>query len=396
MILITSTIFGVIVIAATLGAVTFLILIERKVAAYIQDRIGPNRVGPRGLLQTVADAIKLLFKEDFIPAEADKFLFFLGPSLVMLSAMLIMAAIPFGGRWQIDGWKQSIPLQIVPGLDVGIVYVVTVAIGAVYGVLLGGWASNNKYAFFGSLRAVAQILSYEIPLGVCLLCVFLLVSDLRLETVVHRQMETGWHWLVFYQPAVFFIMLVTVFAETNRLPFDTPEAEQEIVAGYHTEFSSMEFGMYFLGEYAHLIASSALLVTLFLGGWHFPGLTPDVVGGLGQTILKLFVFSVKTVVMILIFMWARWTLPRFRFDQILRLGWTGLLPLSLILLAITGVFTYFGLAWTVWMTLANIGVLAGALAWSWLAEQRSTPPTRVAPLPSAESPKTPMEATGPC
>jgi NADH-quinone oxidoreductase subunit H len=364
MFLIGSAIFGILLLAATVGAVPFLVLMERKVSAYIQDRIGPNRVGPRGLFQPVADGLKLLFKESFIPAEANLFLFFLGPALAMFSALAIMAVIPFGGILAIAGYK--FPLQIAPNLDIGILYFIMVSIGSVYGIIIGGWACNNKYSFYGALRSVAQILSYEIPLGVCILTVFLLVSDLRLEVVVQRQLHIGW--LILYQPAVFLVMLVCIFAELNRLPFDTPEAEQELVAGFHTEYSAMEFGLFFLGEYAHMIAGSALLATLFFGGWHLPYLTPGPEGGIPQTILKLIIISAKIFVMIFIFMWARWTLPRFRFDQSLRLGWKALLPLALVLLVLTAILTYFGLARTYWMTLANIAVLIGAYGWSWIRQ----------------------------
>ncbi len=367
MFLIGSAIFGILLLAATVGAVPFLVLMERKVSAYIQDRIGPNRVGPRGLFQPIADGIKLLFKENFIPADANLILFFLGPALAMFSALAVMAVIPFGGILTIAGWK--IPIQIAPNLDIGIIYFLMVSIGSVYGIIIGGWACNNKYSFYGALRGVAQILSYEIPLGLCILSVFLLISDLRLEEVVRQQVQTGW--LILYQPAVFLVMLACTFAELNRLPFDTPEAEQELVAGFHTEYSSMEFGLYFLGEYAHLIAGCALLATLFFGGWHLPYLTPGPEGGIMQTILKLIIISAKIFVLIFVFMWARWTLPRFRFDQSLRLGWKALLPLALVLLVITGIFAYFGLARTYWMTLANIGVLAGAYGWSWLTESKN-------------------------
>jgi len=380
MILITSAIFGLMVIGATLAAVPYLILMERKVAAYIQDRIGPNRVGPRGLLLPVADGIKIFFKENFVPGEANRFLFFLGPSLTMRGAMAVMAVIPFGGVLTIYGYK--IPIQIAPGLDVGIVFAVLIGIGSIYGIIIGGWASNSKYSFYGAVRAVSLILSYEIPLGVCLLAVFVMFRDLRLEEAVRMQMQNGW--LILYQPGVFLIMFIATLGELSRLPFDVAEAEQELVAGYHTEYSSMEFGLFFLGEYAHMIATSALLATIFWGGWHFPYLTPDVEGGIGQTILKLVMISAKMVVLIFFYMWVRWTLPRYRFDQVLRVGWQWLLPMSLALLVITGIFVYFQIAWTFWMTLANVGVLGIGFVGSliqenkrpWKSETLSTLPNR--------------------
>ncbi len=367
MLILTSTIFGLIVIGATLGAVPYLILVERKVSAYIQDRVGPNRVGPHGIFQPVADGIKIFFKENFVPAEANRLLFFLGPALTMLGAMAVMAVIPFGGIWMLRGYH--IPIQIAPGLDVGVVYAVLIGIGSIYGIIIGGWASNNKYSFYGAFRAVALILSYEIPLGVCVLCVFVLVQDLRLEVAVRQQMLNGW--IFFYQPAVFIVMFIATLGELSRLPFDVAEAEQELVAGYHTEYSSMEFGLFFLGEYAHMIATSALLVTIFFGGWHLPYLTPHMEGGFWQTILKLTIMVAKMAVLIFIYMWVRWTLPRYRFDQIINVGWNWLLPMSLALLLLTGIFVYFGIAWTFWMTLANIAVLVAVFLWSIVKEGKS-------------------------
>jgi NADH-quinone oxidoreductase subunit H len=255
-------------------------------------------------------------------------------------------------------------MQIAPGLDIGIIFLVMMATGGVYGIVIGGWASNNKYSFFGGLRSVAQMLSYEVPFGLCLLCMVLMTGNLRLEVVVEKQLQFGW--FILYQPITFILMFVCALAECNRLPFDTPEAEQELVVGYHTEYSSMEFGMFFLGEYAHIIASSALLSTLFLGGWHFPMLTPAVEGGIFQTIIKLAVISAKIFVFIFVFMLARWTLPRFRFDQTLRIGWLGLVPMSMSLVILTGVMTYLKLERTVWMTLANIGVVVAAYLVGWL------------------------------
>ncbi len=354
--LIASAIVGILIIGAVLTTVPFLIWIERKIAAYSQNRLGPNRVGPRGILQAVADGIKILAKENFIPAQAGRGLFYLAPILTMFGALAVLAVIPFGGILTLAHWNLKVPIQVAPGLDVGIVFIVMIASASVYGIILGGWSANNKYSFYGALRSAAQILSYEVPLGLCLLAMILMAGDLKLETFISQQLAHSW--LIFYQPGVFLIMLVCAFAETNRLPFDTPEAEQELVAGYHTEYSSMEFGLFFLGEYTHIIADSALIVTLFLGGWHLPFLITAVEGSLAQTLLKLIIFSAKIALLIFVFMWVRWTLPRFRFDQILRLTWIGLTPLTLLLLSATSILVFLRLNWTFWMPLANILILA--------------------------------------
>jgi len=354
--LIASAIVGILIIGAVLTTVPFLIWIERKIAAYSQNRLGPNRVGPRGILQAVADGIKILAKENFIPAQAGRGLFYLAPILTMFGALAVLAVIPFGGILTLAHWNLKVPIQVAPGLDVGIVFIVMIASASVYGIILGGWSANNKYSFYGALRSAAQILSYEVPLGLCLLAMILMAGDLKLETFISQQLAHSW--LIFYQPGVFLIMLVCAFAETNRLPFDTPEAEQELVAGYHTEYSSMEFGLFFLGEYTHIIADSALIVTLFLGGWHLPFLITAVEGSLAQTLLKLIIFSAKIALLIFFFMWVRWTLPRFRFDQILRLTWIGLTPLTLLLLSATSILVFLRLNWTFWMPLANILILA--------------------------------------
>lgn len=358
--IIAQAILAVIVLVAALLGVAALILMERKVAAYIQDRLGPNRVGPGGILQPFADGLKLFIKEDIIPGAADRALFVLAPALVMFGALAILAIIPFGGVLKLPGVETSIPIQIAPGLDIGVLYVVMIATAGVYGIVLGGWSSNSKYPFYGALRSVAQMLSYEVPMGLALLSVVLLAGDLRPEVIVERQVRDGW--FVLYNPGMFLVMLICAFAETNRLPFDLPETEQELVGGYHTEYSSMKFAMFYMGEYVHIIAASALMVTLFFGGWHLPYLTPAVEGGIGQTLLKLIIFAGKVLMMIFLFMWVRWTLPRFRFDQLLRLGWCSLVPLALLLLSVTGVLVYLHLGNTVWMTVGSVSVLALAYA----------------------------------
>jgi NADH-quinone oxidoreductase subunit H len=330
-----------VVVGVAQGAVAYLILVERKVAAYAQDRIGPNRAGtefglPFGLLQPLADGAKMLLKEDVIPAYVNKPLFILAPAISIIAATIGFAVIPFGpvGRSAPSG----IEFQIAPGVDVGIVYVFAIGSLAVYGVILGGWASNNKYSFLGGLRSSAQLISYEIPLGMSVLGMVLLAGSLDLNQIINYQDGHGlWlsNWLglpawgVFVQPIGCLLFIVSAFAETNRLPFDLPEAEQELVGGYHTEYSAMKFGMFFLGEYLHVITVSYLTVILFFGGWDFPFLNQlqtDWFTGL----LKALVMMAKVGLMILFMMWVRWTLPRFRYDQLMDLAWKSLIPLALV------------------------------------------------------------------
>ena len=312
-----------------------MILIERKIAAWIQDRVGPNRSGPRGILQPFCDGIKLLFKEEYTPDGVDKTLFVLAPALLMGLALASIAVIPFGGQLEI--WGKTIHLQIAH-VDIGVLYLLALSSLSVYGVVLGGWASNNKYSLLGSLRAAAQILSYEVPLVLSLLSMVMLTGTLRLEKIVDIQIQQGW--FILSQPLTFLIFLVCIFAETNRLPFDLPECEQELVAGYHTEYASMKFGCFFLGEYAHIIVSSSLAVVLFFGGWHLPGLTSES-PTIGAALLRVIIFLIKVWAFIFFYMWVRWTLPRFRFDKVMKLAWQSLVPLALLLLISNTLVVYF-------------------------------------------------------
>jgi NADH-quinone oxidoreductase subunit H len=330
----------IIVVLLSQGAVAYLIYVERKVAAYAQDRIGPNRAGrevgvPFGLLQPLADGAKMLLKEDVIPAYVTRPLYLLAPMIAITAATIGFAVVPFGPV----GRGQLIEFQIAPGVDIGILYVFAIGSLAVYGVILAGWASNNKYSFLGALRSSAQLISYEIPLGLSVLGMVLWAGSLDLNAIINWQdRHACWGFLA--SPVGFLIFLVSAFAETNRLPFDLPESEQELVGGFHTEYSAMKFGMFFLGEYLHVITVSFLTVILFFGGWDFPFLNADQTGFL-SAIAKVVVILVKVALVILFMMWVRWTLPRFRYDQLMDLAWKVLIPLALINLVVTaGIVQY--------------------------------------------------------
>jgi NADH-quinone oxidoreductase subunit H len=321
------------VAGAFLGAVPYLVFAERKICAFIQDRVGPNRVGPFGLLQPLADGLKLLFKEDMAPRAADRLLFSLGPLLTYLPAISGFAIIPFGRSWQ---WAdRTIPFQIADP-EVGFLYFFALNGMAVYGLALGGWASNNKYSLLGGLRASAQVVSYEIALVLAFIGVFLHVGSLSPRAIVAHQAEQGWNLLP--QWFGFLIFAVSALAENNRLPFDLPEAEAELVGGYHTEYSSMRFGLFFLAEYAGMITMSAILVTLYLGGWHWPGMPVDPTPSLPAVLASVGVFLGKVALVLFVYIWTRWTLPRFRYDQLMSLGWKGLIPLALLNLVATALF----------------------------------------------------------
>jgi NADH-quinone oxidoreductase subunit H len=329
-----------IVVGVTQGTVAYLILVERKIAAYAQDRIGPNRAGrefglPFGLLQPLADGAKMILKEDVIPSYVSKPLFILAPAIAIIAATIGFAVVPFGpvGAGAPQTPWGPVEFQIAPGIDVGIVYVFAIGSLAVYGVILAGWASNNKYSFLGGLRSSAQLISYEIPLGMSILGMVLLAGSLDLNTIVNWQDSHVWGFLV--QPIGFLLFLISAFAETNRLPFDLPEAEQELVGGYHTEYSAMKFGMFFLGEYLHVITVSYLTVVLFFGGWDVPFLLDQHQTSWLTALAKVFVLTAKVGLMIILIMWVRWTLPRFRYDQLMDLAWKSLIPLALINLVAT-------------------------------------------------------------
>ncbi len=377
-----SIILALVVLGVLLGAVAYCIYFERKIAGWVQDRFGPNRVGPRGIFQSIADGGKLAFKEDVIPGHVDKPLFVLAPTLLFLVAFIGFAAIPWGGELQLGG--KLVRIQVAAP-DIGLLYILGVSGMAVYGVVLGGWASNNKYSFFGGIRAAAQMLSYEIPMGVCIVVIVLTVGTLRLEGITLQQAGHWWgfwpKWNVFLHPLAFLILIITALAESNRAPFDLPEAEQELVQGYHTEYGALKFGMFYLGEYAHMITASALISVLFLGAWHFPWIPwtqPDATGWFA-VILKMLVLFGKVTFFIFLMMWLRWTLPRFRFDQLMRMAWQGLLPVSLGLFVLATVLAYTGRERTIWALVGNVLILAITLL---LASKSRTPVTgRQANLP---------------
>ena len=319
---------------------------ERKVAGFIQDRMGPNRAGPGGLLQPLADAGKMFFKEDFIPALANKWLFIAGPSLAMLTALLASAVIPFGSTFRWDG--QEVVLQGVES-NIGILYVFGVVALGVYGIMIGGWASNNKFSLLGAIRAASQNISYEVAMGLSLIAILMMSSSLSLGEIVSQQ--HGGNWNIFYQPLGFIIFLTCSFAECNRVPFDLPECETELVGGYHTEYGSMKLGFYLFAEYINMFVSSAIISVLYFGGYNYPGMDwvyTQLTSALGTqtghniaTLLGTAVFFGKALFFIFFYMWVRWTLPRFRYDQLMNLGWKKLIPLAIFNIIITGAAVLF-------------------------------------------------------
>ena len=321
----------IVVMGGVLGTCAYLIWIERKIAARVQDRIGPNRVGPFGLLQPIADGMKFVFKEDVIPAGADKFLFVIAPTISVFTTMLAFAVVPFGPR---PANGEGFPFGIAPYVDIGIVFVFAVTSLAVYGIILGGWSSNNKYSALGSLRSSAQMVSYEVPLGLSVLGVGLLAGSFNLDSVIRRQTEAAgvlglFGWYIWCQPLACLIFFCSALAESNRLPFDLPECEQELVGGYHTEYSALKFAMFFLAEYTHVITVSFLTAILFFGGWHFPWIAEAQSAYFGAVVVKVLVLLAKVGAVISFIMLIRWTLPRFRFDQLMNLTWKVFIPLSL-------------------------------------------------------------------
>ena len=319
-----------------MGAAAYLVLLERRFAAWVQDRIGPNRVGIPltnirlfGLGQPLADGGKFLLKEDFTPEHVDKRLYFLAPIAVFTAALAVFAAIPFGHMLPPAG--DPIPLVVAPGIDVGVVYIFALSSVAVYGVILGGWSSNNKYSFMGGMRSGAQLIAYELPLGLGVLGVVLATGSLDLQTIIEQQAKTG-VWFAMSQPLGLLVFGVAAFAEAGRLPFDLAECEQELVGGYHTEYSGIKLLLFLVAEFLHMISASFLIVILFLGGWHFWGLTGDPTGPItwGYAILRFLVLMLKVLGVILFFMLARWTWLRFRFDQLMALAWKVMLPLGLV------------------------------------------------------------------
>jgi NADH-quinone oxidoreductase subunit H len=332
------------VIVPVLTIVAYAVLVERKVSAFVQDRVGPNRAVPPlalkipvlgrllqswGVFQPMADGLKFILKEDFTPNYVRKAYFWLAPAITMVPAFLVLAVIPFGSTLGNPENK-----MVIADLNVGILYTFGIVSLGVYGIVLAGYASNSKYPFLGGIRSSAQMISYEIAMGLSVIPVFLIVSDLNLSRLIEWQANNGW--LILYAPVSFVIFLVSAFAETNRLPFDMPESESELVGGYHTEYSSMKFALFFLGEYANMVAGSAMMVTLFFGGWTFPGLS-EPASTIWGGFLHIGIFLAKLLVLMLVFIWVRWMLPRFRYDQLMDLGWRRFIPVALANILVTAV-----------------------------------------------------------
>ena len=326
-----------VVFAGTMLTVLIMMYAERRVSAFIQGRLGPNRVGPQGIFQPLADGIKFLMKEDIIPAGVDKPIFILAPAILLIPALMTFAVIPFGSDITLFG--RQIPLQVAD-VNVGILYILALTSIGVYGIVLAGWSSNSKYSLLGGLRSSAQLISYELAMGLAVVSIILLSGSLKLNDIVGDQQGHFLSWNVFKQPLAFLIFLVAVYAETNRLPFDLSEAEQELVGGYHTEYSSMKFAMFFMAEYANMITAAALTVTLFFGGWDVPFVNEATLGMWGA-MLSVTSFILKMGFFLFLFIWVRWTFPRFRYDQLMKLGWKVMLPLALFNIFLTAGYLTF-------------------------------------------------------
>jgi NADH-quinone oxidoreductase subunit H len=344
-------IFSVVKIALVIGVLhaiaAYAVLAERKISAWIQDRVGPNRVAPPfmkyipvvgpmltrwGIFQPLADGLKFMLKEDFTPAGVRKMYFWLAPAVAIIPSMLVIAVIPFGSQF---GHQK----MVIADLNVGILYTFGIVSLGVYGIVLAGYAANSKYPFLGGIRSSAQMISYEISMGMSVIPVFLIAGNLNLSQVITWQTTHGW--LVFYAPLSFIIFIVASFAETNRTPFDLPEAETELVGGYHTEYSSMKFALFFLAEYSNMTAAAGMMVTLFFGGWTLPfwGLDQPA-HSLAVGVAQILIFLVKICVLLMLFIWVRWMFPRFRYDQLMDLGWRRFVPLALVNILITAVWLW--------------------------------------------------------
>ncbi|MCA6422626.1 MAG: NADH-quinone oxidoreductase subunit NuoH [Flavobacterium sp.] len=332
--IIEKSVLIVVVFAVTMIMAMYSTWAERKVAAFLQDRVGPNRAGWGGLFQPLADGMKLFAKEEFEPNTKNKFLFFLGPAIAMSAALMTSAVIPWGDKLEIFG--RTVQLQATD-TDSALLYIFAVVSIGVYGIMIGGWASNNKFSLMGAVRAASQMVSYEIAMGLSMIALLMMTGTLSLKEISAQQY--GFHWNAFYQPLSFLIFLICAFAETNRTPFDLAECESELIGGYHTEYSSMKMGFYLFAEYANMFISSTIIAVLFFGGYNYPGMGWAVehwgvnianVIGIGALFAKLCFF-------IFFFMWIRWTIPRFRYDQLMNLGWKILIPLSIFNIIITGI-----------------------------------------------------------
>jgi NADH-quinone oxidoreductase subunit H len=336
--LLDKTILIVIIFAVSLGIAAYSTYGERKIAAFLQDRIGPDRAGPFGLLQPIADGVKMFTKEEIIPNASDKFLFIIGPCIFMMTALMTSAIIPWGKSFNFGGHEFSLQ---VADLNVGLLYLFAVVSIGGYGIMIGGWASNNKFALLGALRAASQMISYELAMGMSIVALLLINNSLSLREIVDGQAGDGNVWNVVRQPVGFLIFLICAFAECNRAPFDLPESESELVGGYHTEFSSMKLGLFLFAEYINMFISSAIIASLYFGGYHFPGIDSLDLPQNIAAIVSVAVLFAKILFFIFFFMWVRWTLPRFRYDQLMNLGWKILIPLSIVNVLVTGAWITF-------------------------------------------------------
>jgi NADH-quinone oxidoreductase subunit H len=322
-----------IIVFASLGIALYTTFSERKVAAVLQDRPGPNRAGPMGLLQPLADGLKLIMKEEIIPNSASKGLFILGPAMAMTAALMTCAVIPWSSSVELFGRK--IDLQIAD-INIGILYVFGVVSMGVYGIMIGGWASNNKFSLMAALRGASQAISYELAMGLSLIAVLMISGSLSLKTIVDQQMAPGAWWNIVYQPLGFILFFICAMAECNRTPFDLPEAENELNMGYHQEYSSMKLGFYLFAEYVNMIMSSAVMASLYFGGYDVPFLDESTLAPNIAAIVGVVALLTKIVIFLFLFMWIRWTIPRFRYDQLMNLGWKSLIPLALVNMLATG------------------------------------------------------------
>jgi NADH-quinone oxidoreductase subunit H len=332
--IIEKSIFIVVIFAITMIMAMYSTWAERKVAAYLQDRVGPNRAGWGGLLQPLADGMKLFAKEEFEPNTKNRFLFFVGPAIAMSTALMTSAVIPWGDKLEIFG--RTVILQATD-TDSALLYIFAVVSLGVYGIMIGGWASNNKFSLMGAVRAASQMVSYEVAMGLSIIALLMMTGTLSLKEISVQQ--AGMDWNVFYQPVGFFIFLICAFAETNRTPFDLAECESELIGGYHTEYSSMKMGFYLFAEYANMFISATIISVLYFGGYNYPGMSWAIENwgvNIGN-VIGIFALFVKLCFFIFFFMWIRWTIPRFRYDQLMNLGWKILIPLSIVNIIITGI-----------------------------------------------------------
>ncbi len=378
--LVVNVLVIIVMVHVLLGGCAYGVMLERKLSAWMQDRVGPNRVGPKGLLQPLADGLKFIMKEEHTPRSADSVLFTLGPGLAILPAMAAFVIIPWGGILDLAtlpafvtsflsstfGIEGTMVKVVGANINVGVIYIIAVGSLGVYGVALGGWASGSKFSFLGGLRASAQMISYEIPMGLCLLCIILVAGSLDPYVIIAHQQQYSWN--LISQPLVAILFYTCMLAETNRAPFDLAEAESELVGGFHTEYSSMRFAMFFLAEYFHVITGSAFFALLFLGGFSINplgSLTPSswnfdlpIVASLPVILAQFAVMLVKTGLVVAFTMAIRWTLPRFRFDQLMKLAWEGMIPVSLLLLTSAAAMTFFGLTQYMWIaSLACVAII---------------------------------------